>query len=172
MITADEIRSRLPVDKSRLDDELEMHSQVAEQVSRTVAALERDVAFAKDELKRYEAGLFIDFKNEKDSKQTKDEVEARVIRDRVRGGLFKNLVTFEEQLATWKGLQSAWRDKGFSMRTLADLHSSSYFDSASALNQRRERNEERGNYRDSLSRHREQQATASEGERPRRRMTE
>lgn len=167
MITPEQIRGWLIVDKSRLDDEIEHHSQIAEEISRKVSMLEMDVATAKDELKRCEAGLLLDFKKE-DTKQTALEVEARVIRNGTRINAFKTFVAYEEQLATWKGLQSAWRDKMFSMRTLADLHGSHYFDSASALYTRRERNEERDlSYRNNLTAAREE----SNGGQPLRRRT-
>lgn len=168
-ITADEIRIRLAIDKSRLDDELELHSQVAEQITRKVTALELDVVYAKDDLKRYEAGMLIDIKGE-ETKQTEAMIDARIIRDNKRREAFKILVAYEEQLGTWKGLQAAWRDKSFNMRTLSDLHSSNYFDSVSSFNKKRDRNEDRGDYRAGLARQREQQTFAAEGDRPRRRM--
>lgn len=152
MITADEIRSRLAIDRSRLDDELELHSQVAEQISQKVASLEREVAHAKDDLQRCEAGLTLDFNNE-EGKQTVAEVAARVVRDSRRRECLSAHIAFTEQLSTWKGLQDAWRDKKFSMRTFADLYVANYFDSGSALRQRQERTEERDtSYRDKLPR--------------------
>lgn len=152
MISADEIRSRLVVDKSRLDDEWELHSQIAEQISRRVAQLEREAAEAHDDLKRCEAGLVLDFKRE-EVKQTASEVEARVVRDNRRREALKVDLAFAEQLAAWKGLQAAWRDKGFAMRGLADLYLGSYYDSSSTYVQRRERENDRS-YRDALPRKR------------------
>ena len=152
MISADEVRSMLRVDKSRLDDEIERHSQVAEEITRKVALLEREAAEAADSLKRIEAGLLLDFREKE--KLTVAEADARIVRDNSRREALRVQLSIAEQLAVWKGLQAAWRNKSHDMRTLADLYTSNYFDAASSFYSRRDREEERSTAREAMHRSR------------------
>lgn len=172
-ITEDEIRSRLAIDKSRLDDEIELHSQVLEHISRKVDRLSHEVALAADDLKRIEAGLLLDFRRE-ENKGTAAENEARVIRDSSRREALKIQLAYVEQLGTWKGLQEAWRNKGYGMRALTDLYASSYFDTFSSTRSRRDREDGNTDYRLALGSRRTQAAQVDEpqGGLRRRRMTE
>lgn len=147
----EEIRSRLAIDKSRLDDELEIHSQIADQLATRVAKLEREVAEAADAVKRCEAGLVLDMRRE-DKPPPVVEQEARIVRDNSRREAHRTLLAYTEQLATWKGLQDAWKTKHFGIRALVDLHAAAYFNSASTVASRRDREEHNTDYRNELRR--------------------
>ena len=136
----DQFRTMLHIHKHRLDDELEIQPQMNEAIATELAAAQRRTSEAKDRLSKHEADLRTDLW-ESSEKVTVAQVEAAVIRDRKRQELRKQFIECEEDQTRWQGLYEAWKQRGFAIKTLADLYSSQYFSPDSVQNLRRNRND-------------------------------
>lgn len=121
-----ELRARLRIDKHRLDEELETHSQIQEQIAATVAKLGTEANKAKDELARVEARLAAEAKEE-DPKLTVAGVDAEVKKSRERITAWHTYQNAREEHEEWAGLLSAWVSRGYGIKTLADLHGQQYY---------------------------------------------
>lgn len=125
--TLDYFRRLLPINKHELDDELECQAEVFERISREVAACATEVAYAKDALLRTEARLLLDFKDA--GGMSEKVIDANVKRHPDRTASAKEYSAALRKHEMWTSLQDAWRQRGYALKTLADLYVSSYFDS-------------------------------------------
>lgn len=123
----DEVRALLAVDKHRLDDEFEIHADIADRIGQEVTRAARGEAEAKDRLAVLEARLGAQYRREAETKLTKDEVESLVLRDAERGSAFRAYQDAIADHSEWKTLRDAWKDKGYSIKGLSDLFGESYF---------------------------------------------
>lgn len=132
--TAEDIRARLRINKHALDDELEIHAQLHDELCQHVAEHAQRVADLKEALARVEASVLLDLRGAE--KLTASELSARVTRDTGRQIAVTNLAEARAEHAMWEGLLRAWEYKGSALKTLAQLHVSGYFaqHSASTIN--------------------------------------
>lgn len=126
MPTYEEFRTMLPVWKHRLDDELEMQPQIMEQISTEVTIRNSRALEAKDLLARTEARLTEDLR-EDDPKLTVNALAARLAREPERIRAWQDYQKARSDHEKWVGLLEAWRNKGYSIKTLADLYAAQYF---------------------------------------------
>lgn len=126
MITAEDVIRWLPIDKHRLDDELERQATIGEEIGRRVTDAEQDVTVAKDDLDRCEARLLIDYKSGED-KMSEKEIAARIATHRERSSRFDAVLDAQRNLSTWKRLGEAWKNRGYDIKTLSELYSASYW---------------------------------------------
>jgi hypothetical protein len=126
MTTIDRYRSMLPVLKHRLDDELEIQAQVMDELSRQVVTLNSRMIEAKDDLARIEGRIAEDIRDD-EPKLTVGGVDAKVKRDPTRTGAWQVYQKARSDHEEWSGLLEAWRHKGYSIKTLADLYAAQYF---------------------------------------------
>lgn len=138
MATLKEYRNMLRVNKHRLDDELEIHAEMQERISDEVGRLRAQLAEAHENLRRTEARLSDDFREE-GTKMTVDAIASRVRRHRDRIAAWEREQQRAQELGQWEGLYEAWKVKGFNMRDLCALYGSQYF--ALASHQIRHRDE-------------------------------
>lgn len=124
-------RNMLLVQKHRLDDELEVQADVYERISSATSKAGAALAQAKDDLATVEGKLTLRAKDGAD-KLTVDAVRAVVLADPERQRAFRALQLAITQHEEWAGLREAWRQKGYALKTLADLYSSNYFQPNSA----------------------------------------
>jgi hypothetical protein len=138
-LTIEIVRGMLACNKHALDDELERQPEMMERITAACARAEAQAAELKDELARVEGRLTDDIKDG-DAKLTKDQVDGRVRRhgERTRAFARHQEARLEHQL--WAGLVESWKQKGYSLKTLAELYANQYYsrDSVSA-SPRRER---------------------------------
>ena len=135
-ITYDQFRSMLPIHKHRLDDELEIHAQLQEQISHEVTIRNSRMLDAKEELAKTEARVSDDLR-EDDPKITVAVVQAKLYRAPERVRAWQAYQAMRAEAERWSGLLDAWKQKGYSIKTLADLYASQYF--ALQSHQRKER---------------------------------
>lgn len=119
-------RRMLPVNKHRLDDDLELIPQVIDMLYREVAKLEARAAEDKDQLARVESRLTDEAKDE-DPKASAAIVEGRVKREPSRIEAWNRYQTSKTLAAEWAGILEAFRQKSYALKTLADLYGSQYF---------------------------------------------
>lgn len=134
MPTYEEFRAMLPVWKHRLDDELELQPQVMEEISTEVTIRNSRALEAKDLLARTEARLTEDLR-EDDPKLTVNALAARLAREPERIKAWQDYQRARSDYEKWVGLLEAWRNKGYSIKTLADLYAAQYFSLNSTHNQ-------------------------------------
>jgi hypothetical protein len=126
MATYDDYRKMLPVQKHRLDDELETHADILERVGSECARLESRSRELKSEAERVEARAYLQLR-EDDVKRTADELRAKVAtsRDVVRAQEAHEIARLEWQ--RWEKLYDAWKLRDFSVRALGKLFGDGYF---------------------------------------------
>lgn len=122
----DYYRSRLRVDRNSLDDELEDHAELLEQISHAATLANSAALRAKDQLSKVEARLLEDLKAE-DSSLTAQRLDAKVRRHPERRDAFDGWMRARENYEAWLGMQEAWKTRGFSIRNLSGLYSDQYF---------------------------------------------
>lgn len=122
----DYYRSRLRVSKHALDDELEDHADLLDQIGFAEARAATDVARTKDELARVEARLGDDYRDSGE-RLSVDDVKRRVVRNRERIAAFNAHIAAVEVHGAWKSLYEAWKSRGFNMKTTGQLFADQYF---------------------------------------------
>ena len=139
MPTYEQYRAMLPVHKHRLDDELEVQAQIMEQIISETVRQNARMLESKLNLEKVEGRLLAEFK-EDDPKMTVQQLDAKVKRDADRNRAWEIYLANISEHGKWQGLQDSWRQKGFSIKTLADLYSAQYFQlSSHQVHQRTER---------------------------------
>lgn len=166
-------RNLVPVNKHRLDDELEIQSDVQVRLGGFAASAEARMNEAKDKLARTEARLELDLREEhSDRKLTKDEVGATVVRHKERVAAFD---AYQEALHLhnqWARLYDAWKTRMSVMQALARLYSDNYWSSDSVSPGRKKRDEDTDERRAEIRRAHgplSEYTTRADAEQPRRR---
>lgn len=117
-------RSLLRVDKHTLDDVLEVQSQYQDEISRELALANTRMLGRKDEMDRSTADAWQDLKAEKVS----DTLAAGLAKkDPERMRRFAAYQEAREEHEQWVGLYEAWKGRGYSTKTLADLYVAQYY---------------------------------------------
>lgn len=126
MATIEDYRKMLPCNKHRLDDELELQPDIMARISAEMTRANGRMLEAKNELAKLEARLGLEYR-EDDGKATKDVIEGKVVRDRERIKQWEAFQRTRTEYEDWVGMLEAWRQKGFSLKTLAELYVAQYF---------------------------------------------
>lgn len=138
MSTLENYRNMLRVNKHRLDDELEIQGEIMERISTQVVTHNSAAIDAKEALVKVEGRLADDFRDD-DPKATVGAIDAKVKRDPERVTRWEAYQRARAMHEAWQGLLDAWRQKGFSIKTLADLYASQYFSLSSTQSDQRQR---------------------------------
>lgn len=120
-------RDMLAVNKHDLDRELEIQAVVMDRISQQVGRTGRALVEAKDELARAEARISQNLAENSATKLTVTALDAAVKRSPERRDAFRALQDARSEFEAWEALREAWKQKGYSLKTLADLYASSYF---------------------------------------------
>lgn len=116
----------LRINKHRLDEELELQAEIQWRISEEMNSAGAKVAELKDRLGQVEAeaakALLEQFPGLGDAK-IKDQVRASPMRIRASAA-YNSAKTIHER---WISMHSAWVSRGFSLKSLCDLHHSDYF---------------------------------------------
>ncbi len=152
-MSIDDYRRKLRVNKHTLDDELEEQPDIMDRISRKIVELNSKAQEAKDELAKTEGRIAEDVK-ESDPKLSLPVIDAKVKRspDRVRA--WQRFQNARAELEEWQGLLEAWKQKGYSIKTLADLYAANYFsvNSTTMSDRQKRRHDDSGEARASLRR--------------------
>jgi hypothetical protein len=134
--TYEQFRAMLPVFKHRLDDELEVQAQIMEQISTEVVRRNAQLLESKQELDKID-GRLAEEAREDEPKSTVGAIAAKVKRDPDRVSAWMKYLACLSEHGRWEGLREAWKQKGFSIKTLADLYHSQYFQLSSTQSRER-----------------------------------
>jgi hypothetical protein len=126
ILNAKDYQQRLRIDKHKLDDDLEVHAELQQQISETITHYNSVMLKAKEELAQVEARLLQDVKETR-AKITKDEADAIVMRHTERRTAWRAYQEAREELELWQGLYAAWERKGRDMEALGRLYAAQYF---------------------------------------------
>lgn len=126
METLATFRNMLRIDRHRLDEELEIQSEIMDRLSQRVISLNTKQLEAKEELSRTEARLTLDV-DDGSTKMTAAQVAATVKRHSDRRRAFQLYSEARHEYEEWEALRDAWKGRGFALKTLADLYTSNYF---------------------------------------------
>ena len=119
-------RGRLKIDRSRLDDELEIHADHSDRIGRMVAKMTRAEAFAKRDLERTEAEeISRIIAGQVKTNATAAASEARLTRSYQKA--WEDHQNALETLRLWESLGKAWYQRGFDLKALGDLYGHQYF---------------------------------------------
>lgn len=127
MADLQQYRNMLRINRHRLDDELEIQAEVMDRISQEVNKLNSKMLEAKERLAREEARVMEEVAENASTKMTVAQLEAAVRRhpDRKAAWMAYDRARFE--FDEWEALRDAWKQRGFSIKTLADLYTSHYF---------------------------------------------
>lgn len=158
----DQYRKMLQVNKNRLDDELEIQPDFMMRISSQVVTLNSRMIEHKDNLAQLEGRIAEEVK-EGDPKLSLPVIDAKVKRDVNRIRSWQKLQACRAELEEWQGLLEAWKQKGYSIKTLADLYAAQYFsvDSTRISDRQQKRDEEGSQMRGALRRASSQPVTSS-----------
>ena len=157
----DQYRKMLHVNKNRLDDELEMQSDFMMRISSQVVALNSSFLEQKDLLAQLEGRIAEDVK-EGDLKLSLSAIDAKVKRDANRIKSWQKLQACRAELEEWQGLLDAWKQKGYSIKTLSDLYAAQYFSvDSTRVSERQQKRDEEGDQRRGAMRRASSQSTTS-----------
>lgn len=132
-------RKMLRVDRNTLDDDLEVQAEVLDRISQQVNRLGQRLAEAKEKLSSTEARLTRDVAEDATTKMTATQVSAEVHRHRDRRDAWAAHQSARFEFEEWEALRDAWRQRGYSLKTLSDLYAAQYFTTSS--HQARDRSE-------------------------------
>lgn len=127
----------LRINRHRLDDELEIQSEVMFRVAECKATASDKMTSTKDNLLRVEGKLYFEIKRD-DPKATKDAVEAEIVRDPDRVRAFESYRLAKDESERWDSMYESWKQRGFALKTLADLYAANYFNVETTTSGRRE----------------------------------
>lgn len=116
----------LRINRHRLDDELEIHSQVMEEIGRTVVKLNSMQLELKRKLAIAEAQAVSDLKDA-DPKMSNPIAEKEAARDRNVGRAWEAWQAARAELEEWESVQKSWYQRGFDLKALGDLFAHQYF---------------------------------------------
>lgn len=119
-------RALLPIPKHQLDEALEIQATVYDDLQRITARRNTEVQRAKDDLARVEGRLAEDFRAD-EVKMSVAAIDAKVRRHRDRIKAFDAYQEAREEHEEWLGLVDAWRQRGYAIKTLAELFVANYF---------------------------------------------
>ena len=116
----------LKINRHRLDDELEINSEIADKIGQRVAKLNSWQLEAKRQLEITDAKVIARLKDA-DPKMTNPiaEKEARSSRDYETA--WKAFQTARLEYEEWESIQKAWYQRGFDLKALGDLFGNQYF---------------------------------------------
>jgi hypothetical protein len=127
MAEIQQYRNMLRINRHRLDDELEIQAELMDRISQQVNRLNSRMLEAKEQLLREEARLMEDISENASSKMTVAQLEAAVRRHPDRKSAWSAYDRARYEFDEWEALRDAWKQRGFSIKTLADLYTSHYF---------------------------------------------
>lgn len=119
-------RRLLPTNKYTLDDELEQHATILEEIARTVVHHAAAVIKAKENMERVDASVARNIRD-KLEKITVDEVARSVLRSREHQTAHSEWLAATMLHGEWSALEKAWRAKGFDISHLTELFTNNYF---------------------------------------------
>lgn len=118
----------LRINKDRLDDELEIQSEIQQRIAMQVSELNTQMLDAKEGLKQVEADVTHRVRRASgDTRVTDKQVESEMLRSEDRIQAFQRYSRIREQHERWSSMLESWRQRGFSLKTLADLYTAQYF---------------------------------------------
>lgn len=139
MSTLEQYRNMLYINKHRLDDELEVQGDIMDRISTQVVRRNTAMLEAKDELAKIEGRLAEEYRDDSSLKLTAPLIELKVKRHPERTRAWEAYQRARAEHEAWAGLLEAWRQKGYSIKTLADLYAAQYFSLSSIQSNQRQR---------------------------------
>jgi hypothetical protein len=121
-----EVRALLPINRHRLDDHLTTNSAVMEEIGREVAHRAGAVRDLKRRLDTLEAKLIAELK-EDDPKMSNPVAEKGAKRDPAWQHLWQEMHLAQCEEGEWEAAQTAWKQRSFDLRSMADLFGHQYF---------------------------------------------
>ena len=126
MGTLAQYRNMLRINKHRLDEELEIHAQVLDEIGRHAAGMERNLARIEAE----HDGIIAGFNRRCRVNDPKISVAALLDEnalDRTCGASAAALADAKQVSAEWAALHKAWYQRGFDLKALGELFIAQYF---------------------------------------------
>lgn len=122
----DYYRDKLKVNKHALDDLLEDHADLLDQIGQRLAMANTAMLEAKDKLARVEARVSQRLRDDHE-KLTVAQVNEKLVRDDARLDAFDAYQKARQEHECWDTLNKAWQARGKSISVLSDLYGRQYF---------------------------------------------
>lgn len=143
----------VPIQKHRLDDELAIQAELMFRITSSKAASSARARDLKDQLERAEAKIYRETALNSVTKMTVPELNGCVARDPERIRRWEAYQAAVVEAEKWEGLVEAWKQRGFALKSLADLYLANYYtvDSAGDGTRRITKEEEHTSNRQAIS---------------------
>ena len=125
-LTLDQVSNMMRVNKHRLDDELEIHPDIAHKISEALATANAKAGGLKEELTQLESNLLISIRRGGE-KLTAGEVTAEIETDPKRVSKMREYLSAKKDAERWTGAHDAWKQRGYALKGLGDLYVAQYF---------------------------------------------
>ena len=125
-LTLIELKKMLIINKHRLDDELEIQAQVQFEISSSLEIANARQSRLENEMEEYDAKLLLSLRKG-DVKRTVAELQAEILTSGDHQPWLDDLHIAKHEAAQWHGMYEAWKQRGFALKSLADLSMSNYF---------------------------------------------
>ena len=152
-ITLDQAKKMLRISKHRLDDELEVQSQVQFDIAESLATANARQSALKEALEKSDAELLIDLRRS-DVKRTVAELQAEILTDGEHIVKSREYQIAHKEYELWNGMYESWKARGFALRGLSDLSMSNYFVVDTTYESNRKKIEESKSGNKAIVRHR------------------
>ena len=121
-----EIRNMLKINRHRLDDELEVHSEIMDRIGQRVVKLNGRQIELKRQMEITEAKVISRLKDD-DPKMTNPIAEKEAKGSRDYETAWKAYQVARAEHEEWEVVQKAWYQRGFDIKALGDLFGNQYF---------------------------------------------
>lgn len=120
------IRQMLRINRHRLDEELEIHSQMMDTIGQEVVRLNSKAIELKKKLEETEAKVVERIKDQ-DPKMTNPQAERECKRDREYSAAWSAHQQARHEHDEWELIAKAWYQRGFDLKALGELFAAQYF---------------------------------------------
>jgi len=126
-----EIRSRVVIDKHRLDVCLAEQPTLFLEASDQVTAARSKLDYCREALKVVDARLSVEFRSTGE-KTTERGIESQILLDRLHTAAFTAVMDAESEYNSWMVLKDTIHQRGYVLKDLAGLYVAGYFQNATA----------------------------------------
>lgn len=116
----------LPINRHRLDEELEINAQVMDDIGRSVAKANSLMLEAKKQVEIVEAQESERLREASD-KMTNPQIEREVRRSRAYKDAWDHYQRLRHDHEEWESLYKAWTSRSYDLKALGELFAAQYF---------------------------------------------
>lgn len=116
----------LAINKHKLDEELEVQAEMMYHISEAKARAASRMHAAKDELETVQSRVYLKLRAT-GVKHTVAEADGHIQQNADRQVAWREFQEARQEYERWEGLFESWKQRGFALKTMADLYLGNYY---------------------------------------------